>query len=132
MTRVFSEKDFLAANLDSLSFYNLLPTDHVVIKTDSVKEPANMLAERLIDASTADLLINDLDDLAIALINGCSSFCDFSDWQALADKMAIQYSELISNEKARELRMRLARINYFVRALLDKNNNLLLINKKHY
>lgn len=121
MESVLLEKDFLAENLDSSTFYNLLPTDNVVITTDGAKKPVGKLANRLMQVGIEELSINDLDDLAIALINDRSTFREFSDWQALAHKMALQYTELILNEKARELRMKICRINYFIRSLLDEN-----------
>ncbi len=121
MSKVILEKDFLAEDFDSLTFYDLLPTDDVKISHQEGKEPVSRLAANLMQTNIKDLKIKDLDDLAIGLINGCNSFNEFSDWHALADKMAIQYSELLLNEEARELRMKLSRINYFIRALLDKN-----------
>ncbi len=121
MVKVILEKDFLAENFDSLTFYDLLPTDDVNISHQGVKEPVSKLASKLIQTNIEDIQIEDLNDLAIGLVNGCPSFNEFTEWQTLADQMAIQYSELLLNENERELRMKLSRVNYFIRALLDEN-----------
>jgi len=121
MNVLCSKDNFLEKKLDSFVFYNLLPIGGKKVVADNVDEPVSKLAEKLVLMNAKDFLISDLDDLTIGLLNGCPSFKKFPDWDILADKMAIQYSRLILNEEARELRMKSARINYCIRALLDKD-----------
>lgn len=118
---VLHPADVTAAPADSFRFYGLLPSDTYDLAADwpiaDLRQMAALaqgqLQRRIVEPQT-------LDHLALALLaHRLAPLPDGLDWLALADACAHGYAEQLRPEGQRSLRMRLMRLNFMLRDLLD-------------
>jgi hypothetical protein len=129
IVELITRQDFIDKELDSQTFYDLLPSDNIKISPDLVNTTAIEFAERLMESTEENIKESDLDELSIKLMNGCITIKKFPAWKQLADKLAICYSRLLLKEKARKKRMKLTRTNFFIRDLIDSGQTNMPVNE---
>ena len=108
---------------DPLAFYDILPTDHGQGTGMSFSaESCKAYVEKLYRVNLYDLPQGALDDFQNALLNGAVGQFEKSELLSLADQLALQYVEALANEQCpRRKRMSIQRLNYFLRAILDRD-----------
>lgn len=110
---------FLARPLEALSFYDILPSDGVVLVDSPVIPPvANILAQLRISDSDIDEQL--LDAALLALLSAPD--LDTEAAVEAADHVSRLYSALLAGGKRdRGRRMKLQQVNFFLRDLIDRD-----------
>lgn len=107
----------VTAEADSFHFYGLLPGDPYELSADwpSLDLGAEARSAQRDLADTAAL-----DRVTLALLaHRAAPLPDGLDWQGLADACTRSYARQLQPDGRRALRMRLGRVNFMLRALLD-------------
>lgn len=122
---VLHPADVTAAPADSFRFYGLLPSDAYALASDWPKGDLRQMAalaqgqlQRRIAEPQA------LDQLTLGLLaHRAAPLPDGLDWLALADACARGYADQLRPEGQRNLRMRLMRLNFMLRDMLDQGRS---------
>lgn len=122
--RRLTQKEFLAFREQSFDFYSVLPSD--LLQLDGPWEEGNLVTigrEILSSEDFRNISSSYLDRFAcLLLLNGSNSLSNEVDWYALADRMAIRYSQHFKEDGARSIGMRACRINFFLRDILEHHS----------
>ena len=114
----FPIAEFTAGQLDSLTWYDLLPGDRVsVVGDDDPRSAAACAAELLDRARPDDETLLDL--VALKVLNGCSSVSRFRRWPDLAYRVSEIVARNLMVTGSRSLRMRAQRLNFYLQAVID-------------
>lgn len=122
MTQNISFADFENGELNSLSWYDLLPGDPVrVILEEETGSAADIADEILLDKSEIDC--GKLDLLAATLLNQCPSVTEYRRWPELAYRLSQVMSQNLTASGSRSVRMHAQRLVYYLQSIIDAGNS---------
>ena len=118
MTIYLSQSDVFGSS-SSFDYYDLLPTDNLsLVGTWSQYDLIDSAQKILSVASPNDIDLDHINSITLALINnGSTPLSADIDWDSLADIFVRLYAQHLIPNGQRSVRMRAARVNYFLRAL---------------
>jgi hypothetical protein len=121
LTQKISFTDFNSGELNSLSWYDLLPGDRVEVNLEgNVGTAAEIAGDILFCLPVVDFYKWDL--LASKLLNQCSSISGYRQWRELAYQLSEVMSENLTASGSRSVRMHAQRLIYYLQAIIDVNN----------
>lgn len=115
-----SYTSFIDNDLNSLTWYDILPGDGFSITAVDDPRSAAEIAQFLIHAELQENL-DGIDLLAAKVLNGCYSISAFGEWGELAFRLSRVMAQNLHAGGNRDLRMRAQRLNYFLRVMLDES-----------
>jgi len=109
-------------NLDSLTFYNILPTDGLIPDKEVQDLSWGDLHSRLLKNKFEKLNEIDLERATILISSKKAFELSMEQMKALADHFSREYIDCLRSEsKARKKKMLVQRLNFFLRSLIDSN-----------
>ncbi len=120
-SRVIPYAQFVDASLDSLTWYDLLPGDGVLVSGLEDSPSAAEIADQLLTTAIDD--IDQIDLLAARLLNGCASIDAYPAWPELSLRLSKTMSRNLTATGSRSLRMRTQRLIYYLQTIIDSDRN---------
>ncbi len=114
--------DFVDGKLNSLSWYDYLPGDNVLITGDGDHRSAAEIGDYLLTLDKIeDYELIDL--LAVKILNSCPSINTCLHWSKLAYRLSKLMSDNLTAKGNRSIRMRAQRLIYYLQSLIDDRKN---------
>lgn len=118
----FNADEFLDTNENPHSYYRILPSS--VKKKEFIFNNIdfNRALNEFIKCSVDEIKLSDIDYILVCLLNLNDELINDSLFYNVANRASEIYSSLLNgNDNSRSLRMRLQRLNYFIRDVLSNN-----------
>ncbi len=118
-----SFKDLLNPELDSSGFYDVLPTDRVEIDDEKVEAISwAPLFSKLSNSSFREWALEDLKNLTLLLMSSKVAHVSPENISDLARHFSLEYIKTLKEKTSeKSKKMFVQRLNFFLRALLDKD-----------
>jgi len=108
--------------LDSLSWYDVLPGDPIRIDLEFGNASAADISQKLLQQQWSDIQIDDIDLLAAQILNLCPTVSGYGQWSELAFKLSQIMSRNLTKTGSRPMRMHAQRLIYYLQSVIDSQS----------
>ncbi|MCT4626534.1 hypothetical protein [Halodesulfovibrio sp.] len=115
-----SYTDFVDGAQNSLTWYDIMPGDAVQISGDPDPRTAAQVAAELLSSGNLEQE-EQIDLIALKIMNGCASIPEFENWAELAFRMSEVMSNHLTPSGKRSIRMRAQRLNFYLQMIIDRD-----------